>query len=60
MVELFSDWVMYCWLNLRKLIVVLEPRVRYSQVVVVSAARLDLLLLATQRYIAEVGVNATG
>lgn len=53
---------MYCLLIPRKLNVVLGSRVKYSQVVVVNAALLDLLLLllARERYIAEVGVNATG
>jgi len=50
---------MYCLLNLRKLIVVLDSKVKYSQVGVVNVALLDLLLHARRRYIAEVGVNAT-
>jgi len=62
MVGLFSDWAMYCLLNLRKLNEVLDSKAGYSWVVVVNAALLDLLLLllARERYIAEVGVNATG
>lgn len=46
--------------NWRKPILVLDSRVRYSQVVVVNVALLVVLLLARQRYIVEVGVNATG
>jgi len=62
MVGLFSNSAMYCLLNLRKLSVALNSRVEYSWVVVVNAALLDLLLLplARERYIAEVGVSATG